>query len=140
VCIGLQLTAFIDPCSLLRFVHSYICLRGSGMKAYWITAITALLINVGCSFAAASPHQWKSGTLLESEKQQVLESSTETSNTDGSIKDRKNGKKADYSENSTTTRSNNYDNFQVYTIQGEKKTDIARNGCFSRGRNRPTLP
>lgn len=96
------------------------------MKAYWIMAITALLISAGCSFAAASPHQWKSGTLLESEKQQVLEGSTETSNADGSIKDRKNGKKADYSENSTTTRSDNYDNFQVYTIQGEKKTYIAR--------------
>ncbi len=96
------------------------------MKANWIAAITALLIGAGCSFAAASPHQWKSGTLLESEKQQVLEGSTETSNTDGTIKDRNNGKNADYSENSTTTRTDNYDNFQVYTIQGEKKTYIAR--------------
>ncbi len=58
---------------------------GNCMKANWIAAITALLIGAGCSFAAASPHQWKSGTLLESEKQQVLEGSTETSNTDGTI-------------------------------------------------------
>jgi len=96
------------------------------MKANLIAAITALLIAAGCSFAAADSHQWKSGTLLESEKQQVLEGSTETSNTDGTIKDRNNGRKADYSENSTTTRTDNYDNFQVYTIQGEKKTYIAR--------------
>jgi len=96
------------------------------MKAIWIAALTALLIGAGCTLVAASPHQWKSGTLLESEKQQVLEGSTETSNTDGTIKDRKGGKKADYSENSTTTRTDNYDNFQVYTIEGEKKTYIAR--------------
>ncbi len=95
------------------------------MKANWIAATTALLIAAGCSFAAESPHQWKSGTLLETEKQRVLEGSTETSNTDGTIKDKNNGK-ADYSQNSTTTRTDDYDNFQVYTIQGEKKTYIAR--------------
>ncbi len=96
------------------------------MTSSSIAALSALLIAAGCTFAADTPHQWKSGTLLETEKQQVLQGSTETSNTDGTIKDRDNGRNADYSQNSTTTRTADYDNFQVYTIQGEKKTYIAR--------------
>jgi hypothetical protein len=96
------------------------------MKGNSIAVISALLIAAGCSFAAESPREWKSGTLLETEKQQVLQGSTETSNTEGTIKGKDNGRKADYSQTSTTNKSEDYDTFQVYTIQGEKKTYIAR--------------
>ena len=48
-------------------------------------------------------------------KQKVKEGSTITHNTDASAKDR--GNKTDYSSNSTTTKSDNYENYQVYTIE-----------------------
>ena len=74
---------------------------------------------------ADGPREWKSGMLLESEKQEVLQGSTESANTQGTVK-KKNDRKSDYSESTTTTTTENYDTFQVYTIQADGKTYVAR--------------
>jgi hypothetical protein len=83
-----------------------------------------LVLLALCAWGADTSREWKSGTLLETEKQQVHTGSTHTSNRNGTIKDK--GKKADYSETTTSTNTDDYDTFQVYTIQGESKTYIAR--------------
>lgn len=94
------------------------------MKPGLLTA-GALLVGIAlCARGADKLGEWKSGTLLETEKQEVRTGSTKTTNSDGSIKDK--GKKADYSQTTTSTTTDNHDTFQVYTIQGETKTYIAR--------------
>jgi hypothetical protein len=75
---------------------------------------------VVCLFGTVAAHaaddpKWQSGTLTAMERQKVKEGSTTTRNTDASAKDR--GNKTDYSANSTTTKSDNYENYQVYTIE-----------------------
>jgi hypothetical protein len=77
-----------------------------------------------CAWGADNSREWKSGTLLETEKQEVRTGSTKTTNRDGTIKEK--GKKADYSQTTTSTTTDDYDTFQVYTIQGDGKTYIAR--------------
>jgi hypothetical protein len=64
---------------------------------------------------AADDLKWQHGTLTATERQKVKEGSTTTHNTDGSAKDR--GNKTDYSSNTTTTKSDNFENYQVYTIE-----------------------
>ena len=75
-----------------------------------------------CAFAAE--RAWQSGTLMETEQQKERTGATKTSNTDGSFKDK--GNKTDYSQTTTSTSSDDYDTFQVYTIRGASKTYIAR--------------
>jgi hypothetical protein len=94
------------------------------MKTALVTAGSLLVVLTLCAWGADNAREWKSGTLLETEKQQVHTGSTHTTNSNGTIKDK--GKKADYSETSTATNTDNYDTFQVYTIQGDGKTYIAR--------------
>src|SRR3954449_5315799 len=67
---------------------------------------------------AADDLKWQKGTLTALERQKVKEGSTITGNTDGSAKNR--GNKTDYSENSTVTKSDNYENYQIYTIESGK--------------------
>ena len=88
-------------------------------------------LRIICCFAVATyaaeaknSQAWQSGTLLQIEKEQVRQGSTKTSNTDATAKTK--GDKTDYSETKTTTTTDDYDTFQVYTIQGDKKTYIAR--------------
>lgn len=83
-----------------------------------------LLASSVLTFAADKPRDWKTGTLLETEKQQVLEGSTTTTN--GEISAKNKGNKTDFSRNSTSNTTENYDNFQVYTIQGDGTTYVAR--------------
>ena len=64
---------------------------------------------------AADDLKWQHGTLTATERQKVKEGSTTTRNTDASAKDR--GNKTDYSSSSTTTKSDNIENYQVYTIE-----------------------
>ena len=65
---------------------------------------------------AADDLKWQHGTLTATERQKVKEGSTIlTHNTDASAKDR--GNKTDYSSTSTTTKSDNIENYQVYTIE-----------------------
>ena len=75
------------------------------------------------SVKAADNFDWKKGTLTATERQKVKEGSTITHNTDGSAKDR--GNKTDYSSNSTTTKSDNYENYQIYTIESGKVVYVA---------------
>jgi len=84
----------------------------------------ALLLVVLAAFAADNSRNWQSGTLLETEKEQVRQGSTKRINTEGTAKDK--GKKTDYSETTTSTTTEDYDTFQVYTIQGDTQTYVAR--------------
>jgi hypothetical protein len=84
---------------------------------------TLSLVAVGASPADTS-RNWQSGTLLETEKQQVPQGTTKTSNTEGTAKDK--GNKTDYSQTTTSSTTQDYDNFQVYTIRGDTKTYVAR--------------
>jgi hypothetical protein len=94
------------------------------MKPASFIAGPVLLVIALCAWGADNSRDWKSGTLLETEKQQVHQGTTKTTNTEGTIKDK--GKKADYSQSTTSTTTDDYDTFQVYTIQGDTKTYIAR--------------
>jgi hypothetical protein len=76
------------------------------------------------AFTADNSRNWQSGTLLEAEKQQVPQGATKTSNTEGTAKDK--GNKTQYSQTTTSTTTENYDTFQVFTIQGDTKTYVAR--------------
>ncbi|MFL6350452.1 MAG: hypothetical protein ACJ74Z_01185 [Bryobacteraceae bacterium] len=86
--------------------------------------VAMLLLIAPAAFGADNSDNWHSGTLLESEKQQVRQGTTKTRHTEGSAKDK--GNKTDYSQTTTSTTSDDYDNFQVYTIQGDSKTYVAR--------------
>ena len=94
------------------------------MRRNLIATIPACFVAALYLMGADSPREWKSGTLVESEKQEIRQGSTENSNTQGTVNNK--NKKAEYSETTTTTTTDNYDTFQVYTIQGDTKTYIAR--------------
>jgi hypothetical protein len=83
-----------------------------------------LLVAALNVLGADSSRNWQSGMLLETEKQQVLQGTTKRTNTQASAKDK--GKKTDYSENKTSTTTENYDTFQEYTIQGDTRTYVVR--------------
>ncbi len=74
--------------------------------------------------AAATARDWQSGMLAEVEQEKIREGSTRHTTTDGSAKDR--GNKTDYSQNSTTTTTDNIETYQVYTIESDKKIYVAR--------------
>ena len=84
-------------CMRLRILALSVCLLG---------AVTA---------KAADNLKWQHGTLTATERQKVKEGSTITHNTDATAKDR--GDKTDYSSSSTTTKSDNIETYQVYTIE-----------------------
>src|SRR3954463_13390722 len=94
------------------------------MKPALFTAGSLLLALALCTWGADTPREWKSGTLFEMEKEQVRTGSTKRTNKDATVKDK--GKKGEYSETTTSTKTDEYDTFQVYTIQGDSKTYIAR--------------
>jgi hypothetical protein len=94
------------------------------MKFKSLAVIPAILFAAIYSSGAQNSPDWKSGTLLETEKQQVHQGSTKTTNSEGTIKDK--GKKADYSQTTTSRTNDDYDTFQVYTIHTDTKTYIAR--------------
>lgn len=75
------------------------------------------------SVQAADNFNWQKGTLTATERQKIKEGSTITHNTDASAKD--SGNKSDYSSNTTTTKSDNYENYQVYTIESGNIVYIA---------------
>ena len=74
--------------------------------------------------AFTASRAWRSGTLLETEKQEEHQGSIKRSNTEGTAKDR--GNKTEYSQTTTSTTSEDVDTFQVYTIEDDTKTYIAR--------------
>jgi hypothetical protein len=91
------------------------------MKLKSLTWVVCLFSIV--AVATAATRDWQSGTLTATERQKIREGSTTTSNTDGSAKDR--GNKTDYSANTTTTKSDNYENYQIYTIESGKTIYVA---------------
>ena len=94
------------------------------MKSTLLLTACVLLVVASNAFGADSSHNWQSGTLLETEKQEVPQGTTKTSNTEGKAKNK--GNKTDYSQTTTSTTTEDYDTFQVYTIQGDSKTYVAR--------------
>jgi hypothetical protein len=79
-----------------------------------VLALVVCLLGA-VSVKAADNFNWQKGTLTATEREKVKEGSTITHNTDATAKDR--GNKTDYSSNSRTTKSDNYENYQVYTIE-----------------------
>ena len=77
--------------------------------------VLAICLLAAATTKAADDLKWQHGTLTATERQKIKEGSTTTHNTDGSAKDR--GNKTDYSSNTTTTKSDNFENYQVYTIE-----------------------
>ena len=91
------------------------------MRLGFILLLAAALVPQ--TFAAATPRDWHEGTLLETEQEKVPSGTTYHSSTDGSAKP--NGDKTKYSQNTTTTASQDYDTYQLYTIQGGGKVYTA---------------
>jgi hypothetical protein len=87
-----------------------------------ILALAVCLLTL-VTMAAADEHSWQTGTLTATERQKVQEGSTIMSNTDGSAKDR--GNATGYSQNTTTSKTDNYDNYQVYTIESGNTIYVA---------------
>ena len=86
--------------------------------------LAVCLLGLGLVTAKAADNlAWEKGTLTSTERQKVKEGSTTTHNTDASAKDR--GNKTDYSSNTTTTKSDNYENYQVYTIETGNRIYVA---------------
>ena len=94
------------------------------MRSRFRIAIYLLFFAALSTFGAENSRNWQSGTLLEVEKEQVPQSTTKTSNTEGTAKNK--GNKTDYSQTTTSTTTQDYDTFQVYTIEGDSKTYVAR--------------
>jgi hypothetical protein len=90
---------------------------------YAPTLLVVLLLATTMTFAAT--RQWQTGHLIDTEQEKVKDGSITHYNTGGQAKNRNNGK-ADYSENTTATTTDNIDTFEVYTIQAADKTYIAR--------------
>lgn len=86
--------------------------------------LAACICLAAASYASAAARDWQSGMLAEVEQEKINEGSTRHTTTDGSAKNR--GNKTDYSQNSTTTTTDNIETYQVYTIEGDKKIYIAR--------------
>jgi hypothetical protein len=97
-----------------------------GGNAMRINTRSLLFVAVFGSVAAfgATTRQWQTGRLLDTEQQKVTEGSTTTYNSDGQEKYKRG--KTDYSQNSRATTTDNVDTYEVYTIQVQDKTYIAR--------------
>jgi hypothetical protein len=81
--------------------------------------ITLLLCLITATTLHAADRDWLTGTLTATERQKIKEGSTTTSN--GNSSHDRNG--SDY--NNTTTKSDNYENYQVYTIQTSDTVYVA---------------
>ena len=94
------------------------------MKARSFVHTLMCFVLLSAAVWAAGPRNWHTGTLMETEQEKVREGSTRNSNTDGSAKQR--GNKTDYSENTTTTTNDNFETYQIYTIEGAGKVYVGR--------------
>ena len=93
--------------------------NGLGM---WIVVLTIFIAGPAMSAAA---RQWQNGKLVDTEQQKVKSGSHTTYNTDGQSKTKSDGK-TDYSHTTTATTTEDEDTYEVYTIQADDKTYIAR--------------
>lgn len=94
------------------------------MKLRIVIATCVVWLAVLHASGADNGRSWQSGMLLETEKEQVRQGTTKVKNTEGTAKDK--GKKTDYSQTTTSTTTDDYDTFQVYKIQGDTRTYVAR--------------
>ncbi len=85
---------------------------------------TLLLLLLAVPVFAATARDWQTGTLLETEQEKVPSGTISHSNTDVTAKDK--GDKTQYSGNRTTTTTQDYDTFQIYTVQHGSKIYTAR--------------
>lgn len=84
-------------------------------------------ISVLCTLFSASifahgatpSRNWHTGMLVETEQTKVASGTTKNTTSDGAIKNE--GNKQDYSVNSTSTTTQDYDTYQNYTIDDGKK-------------------
>jgi hypothetical protein len=83
----------------------------------------AICLSSVVAATAADNLKWLHGTLTSTERQRIKEGSTTTHSTDGSAKDR--GNKTDYSSTTTTTKSDDFENYQVYTIESGNVVYVA---------------
>jgi hypothetical protein len=89
-------------------------------------------ISVLCSILCASnfaqgqraSRDWHTGMLVETEQTKVPSGTTKNTTSDGAINNK--GNKQDYSVNSTSTTTQDYDTYQNYTIDDGKKVYVAR--------------
>ena len=73
---------------------------------------------------AAAERAWQTGTLTDTEQTREKEGSTKHTTSDGSVKNK--GNKADYSQSTNSTESDNIETYQNYTIESDNKIYIAR--------------
>lgn len=92
------------------------------MRIKVLTIVVCLLAMVPA--ARSDDHNWQTGTLTATEKQQVPTGSTVTTSTDASGKS--NGDSSKYSGTSTKTKTDNYDTYQVYTVESGNTIYVAR--------------
>lgn len=71
-------------------------------------------------WANAQNRNWQKGTLLETEQTKVRDGSTRHTSSNG------NDNGNNYSQNSTTTTTENYDTYQVFTIDAGQKIYVSR--------------
>ena len=94
------------------------------MKSLSFIVASVLLCLAISASGADNSRDWKSGTLLETEKEQVLTGNTRRTNRDSTVKDK--GRKTEYSQTTTSKKTDDYDTFQIYTIEDDSRTYIAR--------------
>jgi hypothetical protein len=82
-----------------------------------------ILVLTLTAVAVAATRHWKSGTLTSTEQSKVTEG-TQHTNSDGTVKNK--GNRTDYSQNSTSTSSDNIETYQIYTIDAGHKIIVAR--------------
>ena len=75
--------------------------------------------------ARADDRNWQTGTLTATQRQQVPTGSNSFSTTDSSVNN-----KGDYSQNTMRTKSDDYDTYQVFTIQSGNITYVVREHLF----------
>jgi hypothetical protein len=73
---------------------------------------------------ASTSRNWHTGMLVETEQTKVATGTTKNTTSDGAIKNK--GNKQDYSVNSTSTTTQDYDTYQNYTIDDGKKVYVVR--------------
>lgn len=86
-----------------------------------IVTVLALLVTPSGWPQSKKAREWQEGTLLSVEKTKELDSTTTTTDTEGKVKQ---GDK--YSEQSTATKTQNYDYYAVYAIQAGNIVYTAR--------------
>jgi hypothetical protein len=101
-----------------------IAVIGDAMKKRSCAFLLGALAVALCASGQANSRNWQKGTLVESERSRVQEGSTKNTTTDGNVNN--NGDKANYSGNSTTTTTANYETYQTYTIDSGQKIYVGR--------------